>query len=696
MRLRWTALLALLMCVLPLGSCSSTGTSATVYPTPVITGLFPSSITAGSQTFTIFISGTGFISNPQSQVFWNGSMRTSVFNNTTQQLAVTIMASDVATAGVGAVTVSNPEPGGPSLASSFVINPVQNGTPFIASLSPTSVSPGSGDFVLTVNGSGFVAPVVVNGVTQIAGSTVAWNGGPLTTTFVNSTQVTASVPGSNIASPGFASISVYNTTPGDTQLYSPSVDFNYTTSGSAFPKVVSVSPTNGAADGASAAPAMSTDGRYVAFFSTAKNIVAHGAHGNIFVRDTCAGANGCTAKTIAVDLAPDGSAPNATAANQVAMSADGRFLVFESKATNLVSGLLNPSESSASTLNLFVRDLCNGANAASGCTAHTEAVSLDASGELASGGDSGFATISADGRFIAFASSAPSLVAGQTGTGSQVFVRDTCAGPTAGNTCVARTEQILVDANYYVGGLEVQTPVISANGRYLAMVAWGPFAVSQTDRPPLQVLLRDTCLGSNVPADCDPSTTEISVGSNGQPGNGQSSAPAVSGDGRFVVFQSSASNLVAQNSQSKTNIFLRDTCLGATAPDGCAPATTLIGPETAGIQTNSFAFAPWISASGRYISFISGISMSAKLQHSVDTYLFVRDTCFGVTSSCTARTVAVATPSNASNAWPLSVDQFSPVPIISTGRVAAFSSTSPVPTSPTSGYGDVILTLTTF
>jgi hypothetical protein len=692
MRLRWTALLALLMCVLPLGSCSSTGTSATVYPTPVITGLFPSSITAGSQTFTIFISGTGFISNPQSQVFWNGSMRTSVFNNTTQQLAVTIMASDVATAGVGAVTVSNPEPGGPSLASSFVINPVQNGTPFIASLSPTSVSPGSGDFVLTVNGSGFVAPVVVNGVTQIAGSTVAWNGGPLTTTFVNSTQVTASVPGSNIASPGFASISVYNTTPGDTQLYSPSVDFNYTTSGSAFPKVVSVSPTNGAADGASAAPAMSTDGRYVAFFSTAKNIVAHGAHGNIFVRDTCAGANGCTAKTIAVDLAPDGSAPNATAANQVAMSADGRFLVFESKATNLVSGLLNPSESSASTLNLFVRDLCNGANAPSGCSAHTEAVSLDASGELASGGDSGFAAIGADGRFIAFASSAPSLVAGQTGTGSQVFVRDTCAGPTAAKSCVARTEEIPIESKYSASGSEGETPSISSDGRYVALVVFR----SNSSSAPSQVLLHDTCAGSNAPASCVPSTVEISVSSTDKPGNGQSSAPAVSGDGRFVVFQSSASNLVAQNSQSKTNIFLRDTCLGATAPDGCAPATTLIGPETAGIQTNSFAFAPWISASGRYISFISGISMSAKLQHSVDTYLFVRDTCFGVTSSCTARTVAVATPSNASHAWPLSVDQFSPVPIISTGRVAAFSSTSPVPTSPTSGYGDVILTLTTF
>jgi Tol biopolymer transport system component len=692
MRLRWTVLLALLICALSLASCSSTSTSAPIYPTPVITGLFPSSITAGSQTFTVFISGTGFISNPQSQVFWNGSMRTSVLNNTTQQLAVTIMASDVATAGVGAVTVSNPEPGGPSLASSFIINPVQNGTPFIASLSPTSVSPGSGTFVLTVNGSGYVAPVVVNGVTQIAGSTVAWNGAPLTTTFVGSTQLTASVPGSNISSPGFASISVYNTTPGDTQLYSPSVDFNYTTSGSAFPQVASVSATSGAADGASAAPAMSTDGRYLAFFSTAKNIVAHGAHGNIFVRDTCMATSGCIAKTAAVDLAPDGSAPNAAAGNQVAMSADGRFVVFESKATNLVSGLRNSSESSAGAMNLFVRDLCKGANAPSGCTTQTYAVSLDASGELASGGDSGFASISADGRFIAFASSAANLVAGQTGAGSQVFVRDTCAGPTAAKSCVARTEQTAIAAKYSASGSEGETPSISADGRYVAFVVFGTNSFSA----PYQVLLHDSCAGSSVPASCIPSTTEISITSTGQPGNAQSSAPAVSGDGRFVVFQSSASDLVAETSKSKTSIFLRDTCLGATAPDGCAPRTTLIDPETAGVRTNSFAFAPWISASGRYISFISGISMSAKLQHSVDTYLFVRDTCFGVTSSCTARTVAVAAPSNASHTAALNVDQFFPVPIISNGQVAAFSSTSPVPTAPTSGYGDVILTLTAF
>jgi hypothetical protein len=695
MHLRWTALLALLLGVVSLGSCTNNST-AQPPPTPVITGLFPSSITAGSQMFNIFISGTGFVSKPQSLVFWNGSMRTSVLNSTTNQLVVTILPSDVATAGVGAVTVTNPEPGGPSLAATFVINPVQNGSPSISSLNPPSATPGSGAFTLTVNGSNFVAPVIANGVTQIAGSTVAWNSGPLPTTFVSASQITASVPANDIASPSFASVSVYNTTPGDTQVYSPAVDFEFTTNGSAFPKVASVNAAGGQADGASAAPAISGDGRFVAFFSQAKNLVALGAKGNVFVRDTCLGAVSCVEKTIAVDLAPDGGAPDAEAGRQVSLSTDGRFVVFESRATNLVPGQQSSPARKSHELNLFVRDLCTGANAPSGCTPHTESVSVSVSGELADAGESRSASASADGRFIAFASSAPHLVAEQTGSGFQIFVRDTCAGPSSAKACVARTEEIPLAAEVLASGAQGESPAISADGRYVTFMVWeagsGPAGVRQ----PSQILLQDTCLGSNVPATCAPAPTVISVSSANRLGNAPSGSPSVSGDGRFVVFQSNASNLVAEAPKSKVNIFLRDTCLGPTASDGCAPSTTLIATEAAGVTANSDAFAPWISPSGRYLSFISGISASTKRRSSEETFLFVRDTCFGVTSACAARTVGVATPANSSPGTALNVAQFLSVPMIANGRLAAFSSTSPVPTAPTSGNGDVVLTLTSF
>ncbi len=413
------------------------------------------------------------------------------------------------------------------------------------------------------------------------------------------------------------------------------------------------------------------------------------------MRDTCLGAVSCAEKTIAVDLAADGSAPNAEAVNRVALSADGRFVVFESKATNLVSSQPSVSERKTRALNLFVRDLCTGVNAPAGCTPHTESISLDVFGELVAAGQSASASISADGRYIAFASSAPNSVAGQTSTGFQIFVRDTCAGPTAGKSCAARTEEIPIDPEYLASGSPGESPAISADGRYVAFVIQAPLSATEPRRTS-QVLLRDTCSGLNVPAACVPSTIEISVSSDGQAGNAQSQSPAVSGDGRLVVFQSNASNLAAEASQSKVNIFLRDTCLGATASDGCSPATTLVGTEAAGVATNSDAFAPWISASGRYISFISGISTGTKRRYSEDTFLFVRDTCFGVTSACTVRTIGVATAANSSQGTKLHVDQFLPVPIISNGRVAAFSSTSPIPTAPTGGNGDVLLTLTSF
>ena len=685
MRLRCTAVAALLALSIVLGSCGSGSTQPP--PTPVITGLFPSSITAGSQAFTLFVSGNGFVTSPPSQVFWNGSMRTSTVNKVTLQISVSILATDVASAGLAAVTVTNPEPGGPSLAATFTINAVQNGGPLITSLSPANAVPGSGAFTLTVNGSNFVAATL-----QTPGSTIAWNSAPLVTTFVSSTSLTASVPASDIATPGSASVSVFNTTPGGTQTFSPAVNFTFMSGNAAFPMVASVNASGGPADGASAAPAISADGRFVAFFSKARNLVAQGAQGNIFVRDTCLGAGACTSKTTAVDLAPDGSSPNAEAGNQVAMSADGRFVVFESAATNLVSGQQGASPGRA--MNLFVRDLCTGVNAPSGCAPFTEAVSVSASGELAIAGDSAYASISADGRFIAFASSAANLVEGQTGSGSQIFVRDTCAGLTAGKSCVARTMEIPIEAKYQGNGAEGVTPAISADGRYIAFVAGG--VKSEAVRP-AQILLRDTCLGSNVPAVCTPSTTEISISAAGLFGDGQSGAPSVSGDGRFVVFQSSASNLMAEASGPGTNVFLRDTCLGATASDGCTSSTTLIGAETVGITTNSHAFAPWISASGRYISFISGMSANAKREHFVETFLFVRDTCFGVTNAaCAARTVAVGAPVNSSQTPALRVDQFLPVPVISNGRVAAFTSTSPVSTAPVGGHGDVLLTLTSF
>ena len=140
-----------------------------------------------------------------------------------------------------------------------------------------------------------------------------------------------------------------------------------------------------------------------------KNLIPAAASGNIFVRDTCVERANCSPKTLAVDVAPDGSAPNGKAGRQVAISGDGRFVAFVSRATNLLPG---NAVVSLGYWELYVRDLCVGANAPSGCTPHTEIISLGAEGEAASG-PSNSPSLSADGRFIAFVSAAGNLAAGK-------------------------------------------------------------------------------------------------------------------------------------------------------------------------------------------------------------------------------------------------------------------------------------------
>src|SRR5271163_236748 len=206
MRLRWGALGVVAVLTILTSSCGSNGNSVSPgqpNPTPVITGLFPSSVTAGSQSFTLFIAGNGFIdgSTGTSTAFFNGSARSATVNINTGQIAITVLASDAATPGTSLVTVSNPLPGGGITinAAPFTIFPTQTNTPLIASLSPATANPNSAAFTLTVNGSNFVSGnanipnPTVPPQPPFSGSVVAFNGSPRTTAFVSATQLTAQI-----------------------------------------------------------------------------------------------------------------------------------------------------------------------------------------------------------------------------------------------------------------------------------------------------------------------------------------------------------------------------------------------------------------------------------------------------------------------------------------------------------------------
>jgi hypothetical protein len=618
--------------------------------TPMIISLFPSSAVAGGQGFTLNIAGNGFIST--SVVYWNNAPQTTTFNTTSTQLSIAVTAQDIATPGTAQIVVVSPSPGGgPSTAVNFTITQPQNPLPTISSLAPSSTPVGvvpSGN-ILTVNGTNFVAT-----------SSVTFNGIARTTNFVSATQLTVPMTSADVASNATINVTVSNPAPGGG--VSGSVPFTVGTgsavhlkasvaAGTQFPQVVSVSAAGGIANGASSAPAVSSDGRFVAFYSTATNLVA-GSSGNIFLRDTCLGAASCSPQTIAVDLAPDDSAPNAAGEPQVAISGDGRFVAFASSATNLITGV---SAADASQSNVFVRDLCVGVDAPAACVPHTDLVSVGANGDWPAG-PSNSPSLSSDGRFVAFVSSASNLVAGVV-PGNGVYVRDTCAGAASTSACQPHTYSAPASLNA-LSAQNLSDPVISASGRY---VAFDASVSGAADQPASQVFIADTCLGLNDPAPCVASVTQVSASADGSPLAGLNRAPSISADARFVAFESATPG-------AAPDVFLRDTCLGV--PAGCVPSTALLLQDAA---------APYLSADARYISFAAAPSGASG---SLEAY----DTCFGAVGNCSPQSYPIAASVQSSASSPLTSD----------GRFLIFVTLDSASGLSLSGYGDVLLTATPF
>ena len=170
-------------------------------PVPSIVSLNPNSATAGAAALTLTITGENFLSS--STVQWNGSSRVATFTSSTQ-LQAQVTAADVASAGSASVSVTNPSPGGGNSGSAeFSISATSNPTPSLGSASPSTVSAGSSEFMLTLNGSNF-----------IPASAIQWNGSALATTYLSETQLEAQIPAANVAASGFADITAVNPAPG--------------------------------------------------------------------------------------------------------------------------------------------------------------------------------------------------------------------------------------------------------------------------------------------------------------------------------------------------------------------------------------------------------------------------------------------------------------------------------------------------
>ena len=216
----------------PGGGLSNTLAFAINNPAPTITSLSPSSALAGAAAFTLTVTGTGFL--PSSVVQWNGADRTTTYVSATQ-LRIDVGEGDVFFGGSVPVTVFNPAPGGgTSSAAAFAVN---NPTPALSSLNPSSAGAGGAGFTLTATGSNFVD-----------GAVVKWNGTDRTTAYVSSTSLTAQIPASDITTAGSALVTVVNPGPGG----GSSAALTFTIGNmNPMPAITTISPTTATPGGAS-------------------------------------------------------------------------------------------------------------------------------------------------------------------------------------------------------------------------------------------------------------------------------------------------------------------------------------------------------------------------------------------------------------------------------------------------------------
>ncbi|MBM7788417.1 TolB-like translocation protein [Tenggerimyces flavus] len=268
-----------------------------------------------------------------------------------------------------------------------------------------------------------------------------------------------------------------------------------------------------------------------------------------------------------------------------AISGSGRYVAFQSGATNLVPG------DNGAGFDVFVWDRVAGT---------TSLASVALGGGYANGGSSE-PNLSADGRYVTFSSSASDLVAGDTNGQSDVFVRDLVAGTTV---------LVTPGGNGFSG-----RPGISPSGRYVAFIAGASNLVAGDTNGVADAFVADLTTGA---------IARVSLSTAGVQGNAEAYAmpTAVSDNGR-VVFRSGATNLVADDTNGRWDLFVRDTLAGTTVRANL---------NSSGAQTQGDVFDESISADGRYVSFASYATDLVGGPFVGGPEVYVRDLQLGATS----------------------------------------------------------------
>jgi Tol biopolymer transport system component len=396
--------------------------------------------------------------------------------------------------------------------------------------------------------------------------------------------------------------------------------------------ITRVSVASGGAEGneMSRWPEISGDGKFVVFESYASNLVSNDTNGEPDIFVH----NQQTGVTERVSVADNESQANSWSESDLAISQDGRYVAFVSMASNLVSGDTN------GILDVFMRDRQLG---------QTKRVSVDSSGTQASGdqwSDFGGLALSSDGRFVTYTSNVSNLVSGDTNGVEDVFVHDLQTGTTRRVSVSSNGAQ----ANGFSGASD-----ISGDGHLVVFSSNATNLVSGDTNNVSDVFLHNLLTGE---------TTRISVNSNEEQADHFSREGVISENGRYVAFASQAENL-APNYEIWEHVYLRDVETGE---------TTRVSVTTDGYTMVGWAEAPAISADGRYVAF----EFDDRGDGAPQRWIYVHDRLTGQTMEATKGDFdGEESPFNPS----LSAD----------GRFLAFDSGIALVSNDTNGFRDVFV-----
>jgi len=656
------------------GGGTSNAVNFTINPSttsvPQVTMLSPSGMFADASSFTLQVTGLNFV--PQSIITFNNANQVTSFVNSTTLFA-SIDSSNIVSAGTAQVGVLNPPPGGG--ASNTLPFIISNAPPTLSSLAPNSTATGQTTLSVIVSGTGFSSASIVN-----------LNGSARSTSFNTNTQLTAVLTQADLASAGTLQVQVINPPPGGGTSGVLPFFIIPSSTGAGLPELVDIGndgsqANQGIGNLTNSGPAIGMGGRFIVFASISTNLVASDNDPvhfqDIYARDTCLGVTAaCIPQTVAVNLATSGVEANAPSF-EPSMSGAGRFVAFTSTATNLVSAATGGARE------VYLADTCLGTL---NCTPKTTLVSLASDGMSAANGDSFQPSVSPDGRYVAFASVAANLVTGISG--QQIYLRDTCSGVASG--CTAMTFLVSTPGGTTAANGVSSQPVAANNGLFVAFSSTATNLVGGVNSGVQQIYLRGTCV--NVASGCTTSTQLVSAADarGTMPATTTAQQPSMSMDGRFVAFVTTAGNL-GFTTGGFQQIFLRDMCTGV--PSGCTPSTQLVSSPDGTTAGNADSSSSQANSNGQFVAFASNASNLVASDTNALQDVFVRNTCAGVTSGCTAKTVLASVNSSGQQGNGASLS-----PAISgDGHFVTFISfaNNLVPLD-VNGFEDIFLAVTTF